>query len=218
MQNDFVAALSVSYEVDLAGRVQRSIEGVQASAEQSAADFENTRLVLTADLATNYFNLRSTDIELDVLMRSIALQRRALGLVSARHDLGAVSGLEVAQQQALLDTTLVQVDLLRRQRSMFEHAIATLTGTPAPLFALAPGSEASASRRRCRSACRPTCSSGGPTSPRRSARWRPPMRRSASRPRRSIRASRWRRSLGVESRRWRRCSMRRACSGRSASR
>jgi NodT family efflux transporter outer membrane factor (OMF) lipoprotein len=138
VQNDIVAALSVNYEVDLAGRVQRSIEGVQASAEQSAADFENTRLVLIADLATNYFNLRSTDIELDVLMRSIALQRRALGLISARHDLGAVSGLEVAQQQTLLDTTLVQVDLLRRQRSIFEHAIATLTGTAAPLFALAP--------------------------------------------------------------------------------
>ena len=138
VQNDFIASLAVSYEVDLAGRVQRTIEGVQASAEQSAADFENTRLVLTADLATNYFNLRATDIELDVLARSIALQRRALGLVSARHDLGAVSGLEVAQQQALLDTTLVQVDLLKRQRSVFEHAIATLTGTAAPVFALAP--------------------------------------------------------------------------------
>ena len=138
VQNDFIAALAVSYEFDLAGRVQRSIEGVEASAEQSAADFENTRLVLTADLATNYFNLRSTDIELDVLMRSIALQRRVLGLISARHDLGAVSGLEVAQQQTLLDSTLVQVDLLRRQRSIFEHAIATPTGTAAPLFALAP--------------------------------------------------------------------------------
>ena len=138
VQNDFVGSLGVNYEVDLAGRVQRSIEGVQASAEQSAADFENTRLLLTADLATNYFNLRSTDIELDVLSRAIALQRRALGFVSARHDLGATSGLEVAQQQALLDTTLTQVDVLRRQRGVFEHAIATLTGTPAPAFALAP--------------------------------------------------------------------------------
>jgi multidrug efflux system outer membrane protein len=137
VQNDLVASLGVSYEVDLAGRVQRSIEGVLASAEQSEADFENTRLLLTTDLATSYFNLRATDIELDVLSRSIALQRRALGLVTARHDLGAVSGLEVAQQQALLDTTLVQVDVLRRQRAVFEHAIATLTGTAAPLFTLA---------------------------------------------------------------------------------
>jgi multidrug efflux system outer membrane protein len=138
VQNDYSAALGVSYEADLAGRVQREVESVQASAEQSAADLENTRLVLGADLATNYYSLRATDIELDVLARSIALQRRALELISARHDLGAVSGLEVAQQQALLDTSLAQVDPLRRQRGVFEHAIATLTGTAAPLFALAP--------------------------------------------------------------------------------
>jgi len=138
VQNDFALSLTASYEIDLAGRVQRLVEGANASAAQSAADLENTRLVLTTDLATNYFNLRSTDVELDVLARGIALQRRALELVTARHDLGAVSGVDVAQQQALLETTLVQVDVLRRTRSQYEHAIATLTGTPAPVFALAP--------------------------------------------------------------------------------
>ncbi|MDQ2927978.1 MAG: efflux transporter outer membrane subunit, partial [Pseudomonadota bacterium] len=136
-QNDFVPTLSVGYEIDLAGRIRRSVEGAEASAEQSAADLENVRLLLGTDLATAYFNLRATDIELDVLARSIALQRRSLDFVSTRHDLGASSGLDVAQQQALLDTTLTQVDVLRRQRSAFEHAIATLTGTPAPSFALA---------------------------------------------------------------------------------
>ncbi len=138
VQSDLGLAMSVGYEVDLAGRVQRSIEGAQAAADQSAADFENTRLVLTADLATSYFNLRAIDVELDVLARAIGLQRRSLELVTARRDLGAGTGLDVAQQQALLDTTLVQVDLLRRQRSQFEHAIATLTGVPAPSFSLAP--------------------------------------------------------------------------------
>ena len=138
IQNDFTLSLAASYEVDLAGRVQRSVEGARASAEQSAADFENTRLLLTAELAVDYFSLRALDTELDVLTRSIALQRRALELVTARRDLGAASGLDVAQQQALLDTTLTQVDVLRRQRAQFEHAIATLTGTPAPLFSLAP--------------------------------------------------------------------------------
>jgi multidrug efflux system outer membrane protein len=137
VQNDFVPALSVGYEIDLAGRIRRSVEGAQASAEQSAADLENVRLLLGTDLATAYFNLRATDIELDVLARSIALQRRSLDFVSTRHDLGAASGLDVAQQQALLDTTLTQVDVLLRQRSGFEHAIATLTGTPAPSFTLA---------------------------------------------------------------------------------
>jgi len=138
VQNDFVLALSVNYEFDLFGRVQRTVESARASSEQSAADFENTRLVLTTDLAAAYFALRETDVELDVVARSIALQRRALEYATARHDLGAASGLDVAQQQALLDSTLTQVDILRRQRSQFEHAIATLTGTPAPQFSLAP--------------------------------------------------------------------------------
>jgi NodT family efflux transporter outer membrane factor (OMF) lipoprotein len=138
VQNEYSVGLSVGYEVDLAGRVQRTIEGAQATLAQSAADLENTRLLLGAELASNYFNLRALDAELDVLGRSIALQARALELVNARHELGAASGLDVAQQQALLDSTRVQVELLQRQRSNLEHALATLVGMPAPLFTLAP--------------------------------------------------------------------------------
>jgi len=73
-----------------------------------------------------------------VLARAIDLQGRALEFATARHELGAASGLDVAQQQALLDTTLTQVDVLRKQRTQFEHAIATLTGAPAPAFSVAP--------------------------------------------------------------------------------
>lgn len=138
VQNDYAMSFNASYEVDLFGRVQRSIEGAQASAAQSAADLANTRLLLTAELAADYVNLRELDAELDVVRRSIDLQRRALDLITARYDGGAASGLEVAQQQALLDNTLTQVDVLRKQRAQFEHAIAALTGTPAPVFALAP--------------------------------------------------------------------------------
>lgn len=144
VQNDALASLSVNYETDLFGRVQSSIAVAAAAAAQSGADFENVRLLLGADLATAYFNLRSVDTELDVVAQSVALQRRALELATARHDLGAVSGLDVAQQQALLDTTLTQVDLLRRQRGQFEHALGTLTGAGAPVFTLAPRPPAAA--------------------------------------------------------------------------
>jgi NodT family efflux transporter outer membrane factor (OMF) lipoprotein len=137
IQNDFALSLSVAYEADLWGRVRSAVEAARATAEQSNADFQNARLVLSTDLASAYFNLRELDIELEVLAQSIALQRRALELATARHDLGATSGLDVAQQQALLDNTLTQVDVLRRQRSQFENAIAALTGRAAPAFALA---------------------------------------------------------------------------------
>ncbi|MBC7662591.1 MAG: efflux transporter outer membrane subunit [Caulobacter sp.] len=138
VQNDFTLGVGASYEADLAGRVSRSVEGAKASAEQSVADLASTRLVVSAELASDWFSLVTLDASLDVLDHSIALQRKALGLVNSRHDLGAGTGLEVAQQQALLDNTLTQVDVQKRQRAQFEHAIATLVGAPAPTFSLPP--------------------------------------------------------------------------------
>ncbi len=137
VQNELSVAMTVNYEVDLAGRVEQSVAQAQAALGASAADLENTRLLLTADLASNYFNLRAVDNEIDVLTRAISLQQRALELVNARHELGAATGLDLAQQQALLETTRVQLELLRRQRAQFEHALATLAGVPATQFTLA---------------------------------------------------------------------------------
>jgi len=135
VQNDFRIGPSVNYELDLFGRVRREVEGARATAEQAEADFENTRLVLMAALVTDYFSLREIDAEIDVVRRSLDLQRDALAFVSSRHDLGFATGLDLAQQQALLDASATQLELLQNQ---FEHAIATLIGTPAPGFTLAP--------------------------------------------------------------------------------
>ena len=87
VQDDYTLSLQVAYEVDLWGRVQSVVDASQASAEQIAADLENVRLVLSTDLAAAYFNLRQTDIELDVMAKSIALQRRALGFGHAGGEL-----------------------------------------------------------------------------------------------------------------------------------
>lgn len=138
VQNDFTAAFSVAYEVDLFGRIDGTVAAAQAGAEQAAADLANARLVLGADLAAAWVNLRAVDLDLDIVERSVGLQRRALQFVSERRAGGAASGLEVAQQQALLDSTLTQRDLLQRQRALFVDAIATLVGTPAPSFTVAP--------------------------------------------------------------------------------
>ncbi len=137
-QNDFILGPTVNYEVDLFGRVRREVEGARASAEQAEADFENMRLMLTAQLVTDYFNLREADAEIDVVRRSLELQREALGFITSRHDLGDATGLDLAQQQALLEASGTQLELLQIQRAQFEHAIATLVGTPAPSFSLPP--------------------------------------------------------------------------------
>jgi multidrug efflux system outer membrane protein len=138
VQTDHQLGFTVSYEADLFGGVRRAVESAQASAEQAAADFENTRLVLMSDLASDYFNLRELDDEIDVVHQAIALQEKALNFITARHDLGIASGLDLAQQQSLLDANRTQLELLNNTRTQYEHALATITGAAAPTFALPP--------------------------------------------------------------------------------
>ncbi|WP_042328200.1 efflux transporter outer membrane subunit [Paraburkholderia ginsengisoli] len=136
VQNNIQLGPTISYDTDLFGRIRREVEGATASAEQSADDLANARLVLTTDLATDYFSLRELDAEIDVLNQSVKLQQKALDYVTTEHDLGSVSGLDVLQQKSLLDSTRVQAQLLLNQRAQFEHAIAALVGVPAPQFAI----------------------------------------------------------------------------------
>lgn len=136
VQNDTVLGLSASYELDLFGRIGNTVTSAQATEQQTQADWSNARLVVSADLAASYFALRQIDAEIAVVQQSIELQNRAVNLLSVRHDGGASSGLDVAQQQALLDTTRTQLDLLLRQRPLIEHALAVLVGQPAPAFKL----------------------------------------------------------------------------------
>jgi outer membrane protein, multidrug efflux system len=136
-QNNFTVPFSVSYELDLFGRVRRNLEAANASLQGSAADLENVRLVLTAELAADYFNLRELDREAGVVRQSVEIQQKGLDLVNHRHEGGVASGLEVAQQAALLDATATQLQLVLQQRAQFEHAIAVLTGKSASVFSLA---------------------------------------------------------------------------------
>jgi outer membrane protein, multidrug efflux system len=136
-QYDFVVPFSASYELDLFGRVRRNLEAANASLQGSAADLENVRLVLTAELAADYFNLRELDREAGVVRQSVEIQQKGLDLVNHRHEGGVANGLEVAQQAALLDSTATQLQLVLQQRAQYEHAIAVLTGKSASAFSLA---------------------------------------------------------------------------------
>jgi len=137
VQNDFNAGFNVSYELDLFGRVRRQAESASASAEQANADFENVRLVMTAELAADYFALRESDAEIALLEKTLRAQKQALAYISDRHELGAASALDLHQQESVTSATQTQLTLLRDQRSRYLHALATLVGVPAPEFTLA---------------------------------------------------------------------------------
>lgn len=134
VQNDFKANLTVNYEIDWLGRVRRDIESYRASAEQADADRENVRLVLTAQVASTYFQLRQLDEEINYVSGSIGLQEKVLGLIRVRREFGAAAETDEVLQRALLESSQAQLELLKNQRKQAEDALATLTGVPAAGF------------------------------------------------------------------------------------
>ncbi len=130
-QSIYTIPFDINYEVDLFGRVRRNVEAANATLQSTAADLQNSQLVLTAELAADYFTLRELDAEFNVVQESVGYQQKGLDLVNRRHDGGVASGLEVAQQAALLDATLSQLALVQQSRAQYEHAIAVLIGQPA---------------------------------------------------------------------------------------
>ncbi len=133
---DFVIPFNLSWEADIFGGVRRGVESANAAYQASAAGLENTRLLITSELAVDYFSLRELDAEIAVVDSSVEYQTKALNLVQNRHAGGIASGLDVAQQETQLNSTKTQATLLRRQRSQFEHAIASLVGIPASSFSV----------------------------------------------------------------------------------
>jgi NodT family efflux transporter outer membrane factor (OMF) lipoprotein len=133
-QNVFNIPFTLNYELDLFGRVRNSLQAANASLQASAADLENVHLLISSELAADYFQLRELDAELAVVQKAIDFEKEGLNLVDKRHQGGAVSGLDVAQQQTVLDSSYTQLALLQQQRAQFEHAIAVLQGLPASNF------------------------------------------------------------------------------------
>lgn len=133
-QSDVVIPFNLRWEADVFGGIRRSVESTNASYQASAAALENVRLVVTSELAVDYFTLRELDAEIAVVDASVEYQAKSLQLVQNRHAGGIASGLDVAQQETLLNSTRTQATLLRRQRAQFEHAIASLVGVPASSF------------------------------------------------------------------------------------
>jgi outer membrane protein, multidrug efflux system len=133
-ENVFTIPFNINYEVDIFGRVRRGVEAANATLQSTAADLQNAQLVLTAELAADYFSLRELDAEYQVVQESVGYQRKGLDLVNQRHSGGIASGLEVAQQATVLDSSVAQLSLVQQSRQQYEHAIAVLLGQPAASF------------------------------------------------------------------------------------
>jgi NodT family efflux transporter outer membrane factor (OMF) lipoprotein len=117
-----------SWEYDAWGRIHHLIEASIDTAQASAADLETARLSAQATLATDYFELRTSDMKKKLLDDTVADYEQQLQLTIQRRDQGIATQLDVEQAQTQLETTRAQSMDLGVLRAQYEHAIAVLTG------------------------------------------------------------------------------------------
>ena len=126
--NNFSLSGSVSWEVDLWGRVRRSVEAARAGAQASAADLAAMRLSLQSTLAQTYVGVRASQLQDALLARTLDEYERALRMTRNRYEAGVASSADVAAASAQLDQTRVQRIRLGWQREQQVHALAILLG------------------------------------------------------------------------------------------
>ncbi len=136
-KGDFVLPFDLSYELDLWGRVRRSVAAAREETQATAADYETAKLSLQAELAMDYFELRSADAQKQLLDDTVKAYTDNVQLTLNRFKGGVAPKADLAQAQTQLDTTRVQDTDVTVQRAQFEHAIAILIGKPPAEFSLA---------------------------------------------------------------------------------
>ncbi|PWU21609.1 MAG: hypothetical protein C5B50_01235 [Verrucomicrobia bacterium] len=136
--NNFSAPLDLSYEIDLWGRVRRGFESARAEAQASLADYYNILLGLQADVAQNYFALRSLDAERNTVIATVALRKEQVRLVRSRFEGGVGNDLDVARAETELATTEADAASLNQRRAQLENALAILLGISPSSFRLSP--------------------------------------------------------------------------------
>jgi NodT family efflux transporter outer membrane factor (OMF) lipoprotein len=127
---DFVLPFDLSYEIDLWGRVRRTVAAAREETQATAADHATASLSLHAELAIDYFELRSADAQKQLLDDTVKAYTDALHLTTNRFLGGVAPKSDVAQAQTQLDTTRVQDTDVTVARAQYEHAIAILIGKP----------------------------------------------------------------------------------------
>jgi NodT family efflux transporter outer membrane factor (OMF) lipoprotein len=135
---DFVLPFDVSWEVDLWGRIRRTVAAAGEEAQATEADLQTLSLSLHAELASDYFELRAADAQAQLLDSTVRAYGESLQLTTQLFRGGAAAETDVVQAETQLDTARVQYTDIFEYRAQYEHAIAVLVGKPPAEFSLPP--------------------------------------------------------------------------------
>ena len=127
-----------SWEPDFWGRIRSTVRANIYAAQASAADLENVRLTVQAELAADYYELRAQDSLKELFDSTVTAYQDSLNLTLAQYRAGMGNDEAVAQAEAQLRAAQAQDTNLGILRAQYEHAIAVLTGQPASSFSLRP--------------------------------------------------------------------------------
>jgi NodT family efflux transporter outer membrane factor (OMF) lipoprotein len=125
-----------SWVPDLWGRVRNTVRSNAYAAQASAADFENVRLVMHAELASDYLQLQTQDTLKQLFDSTVKAYQQSLDLTEALYQTGIDSEEAVAQAQTQLNAAMAQDTNLGIARADYEHAIAVLIGVPPAGFSI----------------------------------------------------------------------------------
>jgi NodT family efflux transporter outer membrane factor (OMF) lipoprotein len=136
--NDLTLEGQASWEPDFWGRIRRTVEAARENAQASAADLANTDLLLHAELAQDYFELRGLDSQSQLLRATVDSDQKQVDLNEHLLEGGVVTQVVVAQALTQLDTVRAQLIDVNEGRAEYEHAIATLVNLEAGQLTLPP--------------------------------------------------------------------------------
>jgi multidrug efflux system outer membrane protein len=135
--NTWQIPFDLTYEIDVWGRVRRSVESSAAHTAATADDVGVVRLTVATEVAVDYYMLRSLDSQDQILQETVAAFTEQVRVVSAQLKNGLVGPIDLYQAQAQLEATQAQWRDVQRARADVEHALAILCGKPAPTFSVA---------------------------------------------------------------------------------
>lgn len=137
--HNFVSVdLAASWELDLWGGIRRQVESSNASAQASDAQLAGVRLSIAASVASDYFELRRSDVDIGLLEQQQQIDKRILDMTHASYAQGEASNDSVLTAQDNLEGVIADLQATKASREQYEHALAVLTGVPPASFSIAP--------------------------------------------------------------------------------